>query len=131
MTASRSQMMSSALRSRMESTPLRWPVKSLRRSLAARRSHITWTRRPVSTLLLMLIEAGGDPSVFCYRIGVGILSTGRECFLAPVPKFAEFAKMATLTAMTLAARRPQKTRNRVACSNLFSTFSARSTILKD
>jgi hypothetical protein len=40
----------------------------------------------VSILLLRLIEAGGDPSVFCYRIGVHILAAGRARFLAPVPR---------------------------------------------
>jgi hypothetical protein len=39
---------------------------------------------PVSSLLLVLIEAGGDPTVFCYRMGVGILAAGRMRFLAPV-----------------------------------------------
>jgi len=43
-------------------------------------------RLPVSTLLLVLIEAGGDPSIFCYRMGVDILSAGRARFLAPAPR---------------------------------------------
>jgi hypothetical protein len=40
--------------------------------------------RPVSSLLLALMEAGGDPTVFCYRMGVGILTAGRTSFFAPV-----------------------------------------------
>jgi hypothetical protein len=40
----------------------------------------------VSILLLRLIEAGGDPSVFCYRMGVHILSAGRARFFAAVPR---------------------------------------------
>jgi hypothetical protein len=39
-------------------------------------------RLPVSTLLLLLIEAGGDPGIFCYRMGVDILSAGRARFFA-------------------------------------------------
>ena len=105
-----------ASRSHLKSTPLRSRAKLIRRSLH---------RLPVSSLLLVLIEAGGDPSIFCYRMGVDILSTGRARFLAPAPW------MATLATLTLAAQRPQRIRNQVACSNLFSTFSARSTILKD
>jgi hypothetical protein len=42
----------------------------------------------VSILLLRLIEAGGDPSVFCYRMGVQILSAGRARFFAPVSRVA-------------------------------------------
>jgi hypothetical protein len=40
---------------------------------------------PVSTLLLLLIEAGGDPGIFCYRMGVDILSAGRAGFFALAP----------------------------------------------
>ena len=40
---------------------------------------------PVSTLLLLLIEAGGDPGIFCYRMGVDILSAGRARFFAFAP----------------------------------------------
>ncbi len=39
---------------------------------------------PVSTLLLLLIEAG-DPGIFCYRMGVDILSAGRARFFALAP----------------------------------------------
>ena len=42
-------------------------------------------RLPVSTLLLLLIEAGGDPGIFCYRMGVDILAAGRARFFAPAP----------------------------------------------
>jgi hypothetical protein len=42
-------------------------------------------RLPVSTLLLLLIEAGGDPGIFCYRMGVDILSAGRARFFTPAP----------------------------------------------
>ena len=97
-------------------TASRSVAKLIRRSLH---------RFPVSTLLLVLIEAGGDPSIFCYRMGVDILSAGRARFLAPAPW------VANLVTLKLAAQRPQRIRNQVACSNLFSIFSARSTILKD
>jgi hypothetical protein len=70
----------------------------------------------VSTLLLLLIEAGGDPGIFCYRMGVDILSAGRLRFAAPIPGVANVASLI---------------RNQVACSNLFSTFSTRFTTLKD
>ena len=74
-------------------------------------------QRPhVSTLLLLLIEAGGDPSIFCYRMGVDILSTGRLRFAPAIPGVANVASLI---------------RNQVACSNLFSTFSTRFTTLKD
>src|SRR6266404_2955964 len=106
MTVSRSYLKSSSLRSR---------AKLIRRSLH---------RLPVSTLLLVFIEAGGDPSIFCYRMGVDILSAGRARFLAP-------AWVANLATLTLAVQRPQRTRNQVACSNLFSTFSARFSTPKD
>jgi hypothetical protein len=39
-------------------------------------------RLPVSSLLLLLINSGGDPCVFCYRMGVDILSAGRALFRA-------------------------------------------------
>jgi len=107
MTVSRSRLKSSSLRSR---------AKLIRRSLH---------RLPVSTLLLVFIEAGGDPSIFCYRMGVDILSAGRARFLAPAPW------VANLATLTVAAQRPQRTRNQVACSNLFSTFSARFSTPKD
>jgi hypothetical protein len=70
----------------------------------------------VSTLLLLLIEAGGDPSIFCYRMGVDILSAGRLRFAAPIPGVANVASLI---------------RNQVACSNLFSISSTRFTTLKD
>jgi len=40
---------------------------------------------PVSTLLLLLIEAGGDPGIFCYRMGVDMLAAGRARFFALAP----------------------------------------------
>jgi hypothetical protein len=67
----------------------------------------------VSTLLLALIEAGGD------RMGVGILSAGQARFLEPAVESANFQTPAS----------PK--RNQLACSNLFSTFSARFSTLKD
>jgi uncharacterized protein YigE (DUF2233 family) len=73
----------------------------------------------VSTLLLALIEAGGDPAVFCYRMGVGILSAGQARFLEPAVESANFQTPAS----------PK--RNQLACSNLFSTLSARFSTLKD
>jgi len=68
---------------------------------------------PVCNLLLRLTEAGGDPGIFCYRMGVDFLSTDNGRFLAPVNVMANWA------ARTLVVSK----RNRVACSNLFSTFS--------
>ncbi len=73
-------------------------------------------RLHVSTLLLLLIEASGDPSIFCYRMGVDILAAGRSRFAAPIPGAANVASLI---------------RNQVACSNLFSIFSTRFSILKD
>lgn len=72
----------------------------------------------VCTLLVVLTEAGGDPTVFCYRMGVGMLSTDDGRFLAPV------------NAMVKLAGRSQAIwkRNQVACSNLFSTFFTGSSI---
>ena len=76
---------------------------------------------PVCSLLLVLTEAGGDPGVFCYRMGVDFLSTDSGRFLAPVNILADFAKR------TLASSK----RNQVACLTLFSTFSARFSTPKD
>jgi hypothetical protein len=76
---------------------------------------------PVCTLLLVLTEAGGDPGVFCYRMGVDILSTDSGRFLAPVNVMAGLAKR------TLAISK----RNQVACLTLFSIFSARFSTPKD
>jgi hypothetical protein len=39
-------------------------------------------RFPVSSLLFLFINSGGDPAVFCYRMGVDILSAGRALFRA-------------------------------------------------
>ena len=66
-----------ASRSHLKSIALRLRAKLMRRSLR---------RLPVSSLLLVLIEAAGDPSIFCYRMGVDILSAGRALFLAPAPR---------------------------------------------
>ena len=76
---------------------------------------------PVCTFLMLLTEVGGDPGIFCYRMGVGLLSADNGRFLAPVNAVAAMAKR------TLAMWQ----RNQVACSNLFSTFSARFSIQKD
>jgi hypothetical protein len=78
----------------------------------------------VSTLQLRLIEAGGDASVFCYRIGVDFLSAGHERFVADGPMEDN------LIAMKTAVQRPFRTGNFFAC-NLFSTFSTRFSIQKD
>ena len=43
---------------------------------------------PVAILLLRITEAGGDPGVFCYRMGVDILVAGRGHFLVTVPSIA-------------------------------------------
>jgi hypothetical protein len=43
---------------------------------------------PVAILLLRITEAGGDPGVFCYRMGVDILAAGRGHFLVAVPSIA-------------------------------------------
>jgi hypothetical protein len=40
---------------------------------------------PVSTLFLRIIEAGGDLSIFCYRMGVDIFSAGRARLSATAP----------------------------------------------
>jgi hypothetical protein len=76
----------------------------------------TLHRLHVSTLLILLIEAGGDPSIFCYRMGVDILAAGRSCFTPPIPGVASVASLI---------------RNQIACSNLFSISSTRFTTLKD
>jgi hypothetical protein len=76
--------------------------------------------RPICTLLLALTEAGGDPGIFCYRMGVDILSADDGRFLAPVNAVATFATR------TLAMWQ----RNQVACSNLSSTFSRNFSIHK-
>ena len=68
---------------------------------------------PVCNLLLRLTEAGGDPGIFCYRMGVDLLSTDNGRFLAPVNVMADWA------ARTLAVSK----RNQAACSNPFSIFS--------
>lgn len=76
---------------------------------------------PVCALLLRLTEAGGDPGIFCYRMGVDLLSTNNGRFLAPVNVMADLAER------SLAVSK----RNQAACSNLFSTFSTRFSIPKD
>jgi hypothetical protein len=81
----------------------------------------TLRRAPVCTLLLILTEAGGDPGVFCYRMGVDILSVDSGRFLAPVNVMAGLAKR------TFAFSK----RNQVTCSNPFSTLSARFSTPKD
>lgn len=73
-------------------------------------------RLPVATLYVCLIDAGGDPAVFCYRMSVDIFSAGRERLQVPAPWLASWAVTK---------------RNQVACSNLFSTFSTRSSTQKD
>ena len=71
---------------------------------------------PVCTLLIRLIDAGGDPGVFCYRMGIDIFSAGRERFFVPAPSVAHWVAVK---------------RNQDACSNLFSTFSTRFSTPKD
>jgi hypothetical protein len=39
-------------------------------------------------LPILLVEAGGDPGVFCYRMGVDILAASRGHFLVAVPSIA-------------------------------------------
>src|SRR5262245_57198763 len=68
---------------------------------------------PVCTFLLVLTEVGGDPGLFCYRMGVGFLSADNGRFLAPVNVMAGLAKRTFAVAK----------RNQAACSNRFSTFS--------
>jgi len=72
-------------------------------------------------LLLLLTEAGGDPGIFCYRMGVGILSAGGGRFLAPAPSLASAA----------VGELAQPKRNQVACSNPSSIYSDRFSTLKD
>jgi hypothetical protein len=43
---------------------------------------------PVAIFLLRITEAGGDPSVFCYRMGVDILAASRGHFLVVLPPIA-------------------------------------------
>jgi hypothetical protein len=71
---------------------------------------------PVCTWLIRLIDAGGDPGVFCYRMGIDIFSAGRERFFVPAPWVAHGAAVK---------------RNQDACPNLFSTFSTRFSTQKD
>jgi hypothetical protein len=73
-------------------------------------------RVPICTLLICLTDAGGDPGVFCYRMGVDIFSAGRERLQVPAPWVAHWAAVK---------------RNQAACSNLFSTFSTRFSTQKD
>ena len=75
---------------------------------------------PVVALLLRFTEAGGDPGIFCYRMGVDIFSSGGSRLLLPAPIVVRFVK-----------RTATRTRNQVSCSNLFSTLSARSSTRKD
>ena len=76
---------------------------------------------PICTFLIVLTEVSGDPGIFCYRMGVGLLSADNGRFLAPVTVLAAVAKR------TFALTQ----RNQVACSNLFSTFSAHFLTPKD
>jgi len=76
---------------------------------------------PVGTVLLLIADAQGDPSIFCYRIGVDILSAGGSRMLAAARPLAPAAKE------TL----PEPKRNQVACFHLFSTFFARFSTQKD
>lgn len=79
----------------------------------------TFNAFSVSTSLLRLTEARGELAVFCYLMGVDIFSTGRARNDAPLSELAERASLAV------------RTRNQVACSNLYSTFSALFLTLKD
>jgi hypothetical protein len=79
----------------------------------------------VSFFLLPLTEAGGDPGVFCYRMGAGILSNGHAGFLARVPRVAGRAPSVA------GASRPGDKRTSLACCNLFSTFFTHFSTLKD
>ncbi len=63
----------------------------------------TLHRLPVSSLFVLFANSNGDLGIFCYRMGVDILSAGRARFSVSLPH----------------ARIP------VACSNLFTTFSTR------
>ena len=66
----------------------------------------------VGNLLLRLTEAGGDPGIFCYRMGVDLLSTDNGRFLAPVSVMARWA------AQTLAVSKGTRPRARI-----FTPFS--------
>jgi len=90
------------------------------------RQHASLLRlTPVAILLLRITEAGGDPGVFCYRMGVDILAASRGHFLVAVPSIALRSRF------KLTASLARRIRNQVACSNLLSTSSARSSTLKD
>jgi hypothetical protein len=80
---------------------------------------------PVATLFLRFAEAGGDPAVFCYLMGVDILAAGRGRLLVAVPSIALRSRFNS-PALFATYRR-----NQVACSNPLSTSSARSSTLKD
>ena len=69
-----------ASRSHLKSTPLLSRAKLIRRSLH---------RLPGSSLLLVFIEAGGDPSIFCYRMGVDISQRVARAFSRSRPGLAE------------------------------------------
>jgi hypothetical protein len=77
--------------------------------------------RGVASFLLRLTEAGGDPGIFCYRMGMDILSADNGRFLAPANAMADLLRRSFAISK----------RNQVACSNLFSTFFARFSTLKD
>jgi hypothetical protein len=91
-------------------TAARWKAAGVRRSLR---------RLPVSDFFVMFADAGGDPGIFCYRMGVGILSAGHARFIA-IPRKPKAPKGETALM-----------RNQVACSNPFSIFYARFLTQKD
>jgi hypothetical protein len=64
--------------------------------------------------LVLWEECGENLAIFCYRIGVGILSRMRFRALVPVPVFQR---------TRLAALRSSKTRTSIACSNPSPIFS--------
>lgn len=83
---------------------------------------------PVSSFLLLFTEADGDFAVFCYRMGVDIFSAGAGTFLASITLTAKQPRLqlaALRSRQDSMAALPKPKRNQVACSNLFSTFSAR------
>ena len=61
---------------------------------------------PVSTLLLLAIEAGGDPGIFCYRMGVDIFSAGRARFFAFAIDVSLISVVVTSLAYSLIAFNP-------------------------
>ena len=51
-------------------------------------------RLPVSSLFVWFVNSNGDPSIFCYRMGVDIFAAGRARFAPAVPLTAMRSNLA-------------------------------------